>query len=131
MNKGDILVYCIARDVNNTYVGWTNNWPRRLRQHNTDLVGGARSTTMRYDALRPWRPLFLVTGFGTKRHARQLEWFLHAKHLSGARRRGKETSVAWRRRRLADAFALEGFTSSAPQTATAGLVAHHFDPPSE
>jgi predicted GIY-YIG superfamily endonuclease len=84
MNKGDILVYCVARDPSNTYVGWTNNWPRRLRQHNGALKGGAASTRMRRDPLRPWRPLFLVTGFASRRHARQLEWFLHAKRLTGA-----------------------------------------------
>jgi predicted GIY-YIG superfamily endonuclease len=126
MNKGDILVYCIARDRSNTYVGWTNDWPRRLRQHNGAIKGGARSTGMRRDPLRPWRPLFLVTGFGTKRHARQLEWFFHAKHIEGAYLRKGETHVAWRQRRLADAFALDRFTKTAPVTATAGLTIHDF-----
>ncbi len=67
----DYLVYCIVSTTssNRTYVGITNNWPRRIRQHLGQLSGGAKSTR----AHRPWKPLIHVTGF-TKRQALQLEW---------------------------------------------------------
>ena len=41
------VVYVLINSVHNkTYVGITNNSVRRLRQHNGELVGGAKYTTM-------------------------------------------------------------------------------------
>jgi predicted GIY-YIG superfamily endonuclease len=40
------LVYLLQNTVNGyTYVGMTNNLPRRIRQHNGFLVGGAKYTS--------------------------------------------------------------------------------------
>ena len=40
-------VYILVNTTNNkTYIGITNNVIRRLRQHNKELVGGAKYTTM-------------------------------------------------------------------------------------
>jgi len=42
----DYVVYVLINTSHNkTYVGITNNPIRRLRQHNGDLVGGAKYTT--------------------------------------------------------------------------------------
>jgi len=42
----EYLVYVLINTSHNkTYVGITNNPTRRLRQHNGELVGGARYTT--------------------------------------------------------------------------------------
>jgi putative endonuclease len=42
----EYLVYVLINTSHNkTYVGITNNPTRRLRQHNGDLVGGAKYTT--------------------------------------------------------------------------------------
>ena len=52
------FVYCIHSDRRRTYVGATKNLARRLRQHNGELVGGAKSTRG-----RRWAYLFHVEGF--------------------------------------------------------------------
>ncbi len=112
-----ILVYCILnKSENRSYVGWTNNFQRRLRRHRGEIKGGARATrSYGPDA----HPLFCVTGFVTKQHAMQLEWLLHRRE---SRRRRGQTTVAWRNRRLKEAFQLERFTKKAPVTATTGLT---------
>jgi predicted GIY-YIG superfamily endonuclease len=44
----DYFVYLLANGENNcTYIGMTNNMTRRLRQHNGEIVGGARYTTLK------------------------------------------------------------------------------------
>ena len=48
--------YILINSNNHTYVGSTNNLARRLRQHNGEIVGGAKSTRGK----GPWRFLFTV-----------------------------------------------------------------------
>lgn len=44
--SNDYIIYILFNNSNNcTYVGMTNNPTRRLRQHNGELVGGAKYTT--------------------------------------------------------------------------------------
>lgn len=51
----DYIVYLLINSCNNcTYVGITNNRIRRLRQHNGELVGGARYTKMQ-KGLGEWK----------------------------------------------------------------------------
>ena len=52
-----------------TYVGATVDPNRRLRQHNGELVGGARATHG-----RRWRRRYLVGGFADERAALRFEW---------------------------------------------------------
>ena len=55
-----------------TYIGFTTNPSRRLRQHNGQLVGGARRTASQ--GKRPWSLVCVVAGFGTAREALSFEW---------------------------------------------------------
>jgi predicted GIY-YIG superfamily endonuclease len=43
-----------------TYIGATINFPRRIRQHNGELTGGAK-----YTKGDSWKPVLLVSGFTT------------------------------------------------------------------
>ena len=53
-----------------TYIGFTVNPKRRLRQHNGEVKGGARKTSRH----RPWEMLAFVHGFTNKVSALQFEW---------------------------------------------------------
>ncbi|KAL2329311.1 hypothetical protein Fmac_022738 [Flemingia macrophylla] len=48
-----------------TYVGVTNNFPRRLKQHNGELKGGAKASR----AGRPWICACIVCGFTDRSEA--------------------------------------------------------------
>ena len=56
-------------DGRKTYVGATIDPGRRLRQHNGELVGGARATKG-----RTWKRRFLIGGFADERAALRFEW---------------------------------------------------------
>ena len=63
----DYVVYLLVNTSNNkTYVGCTNNTIRRIRQHNGDLVGGAKYTKFNKD-IGEW----LFYGFIKNLHKRQ------------------------------------------------------------
>lgn len=69
------------------YVGYTVNVKRRIRQHNCEIVGGARYTKHR----GPWEYLLQMT-CSTWDHIRglQVEWLI--KHPTRKRKRPKEFS---------------------------------------
>ncbi len=59
-----------------SYVGWTVDRARRLRQHNGEICGGAKYTTGHGDAAGPWHFAAFIKGVGpwwTRRVALQLE----------------------------------------------------------
>ncbi len=53
-----------------TYIGFTTNPPKRLRQHNGELTRGARRTMIG----RPWEYVAIIRGFQDKVTAMQFEW---------------------------------------------------------
>lgn len=56
-----------------TYVGYTINLNRRLRQHNGEIVGGAKKTSK----ARPWKMVGYVSGFPNSSKALSFEWHVH------------------------------------------------------
>ena len=79
--------YCLVNDTGKTYVGFSTNVDRRLRQHNGEIQGGAKATHG-----SQWTRLCTVTGFPTQQSALQFEW--KWKHLS---RKAKGYSAVERR----------------------------------
>ncbi len=76
--------YCLASETGKTYVGFSTNLDRRLRQHNGELVGGAKATKGGV-----WKRICCVTGFPTQQAALQFEW--KWKHLT--RKQAGQTAV--------------------------------------
>ena len=68
----------------NTYNGSTNDLVRRLRQHNGELVGGAKATSGK----GPWEYLAVIEGFEDHKEALSCEWRI--KHPTGKRLRPKK-----------------------------------------
>lgn len=66
---------------NSTYNGSTNNLIRRLRQHNGEIVGGAKATRGK----GPWIYIAVWEGFQSHREALSCEWRI--KHPTNSRKR--------------------------------------------
>lgn len=66
-------VYCLQSTNGMTYVGATTDPERRLRQHNCELVGGAKATGRRVAAGEAWS-LFCHVGPFEKIAALKFEW---------------------------------------------------------
>jgi predicted GIY-YIG superfamily endonuclease len=78
------LVY-ILRSGAKSYVGMTNDFFHRWRQHIGELKGGAKYTT-RFGT--DWYPILIIDGFQTMREAMQCEWKVK-------RRKGHHKRVNW------------------------------------
>ena len=74
------LVY-ILKSENYSYIGMTNDFFRRWKQHNRILKGGARYTSKK----ESWTPVCIIDGFKTKCEAMQCEWKL--KRVKGVKNR--------------------------------------------
>lgn len=75
-------VYLLVND-NRTYIGYTNNPIRRLRQHRKEIVGGAKTTTG-HKYPENWDMVLLLSGFPNAKSALQFEW--RFKHPTGKRK---------------------------------------------
>ncbi len=87
---------------NRTYVGYTRDPQKRLRQHNGEIVGGAKSTRSH----RPWRIICTIEGFPDKRTALQFEWRMHHPLV-------KRTGINGRLLTLRETLSMEKYTSTA------------------
>jgi len=71
VDTSDPWSFYIIQNKGFTYAGVSPDPVRRLRQHNGELVGGAKYTTSKGPG---WRHICLVHGFRTKIEAMQFEW---------------------------------------------------------
>ena len=103
-------VYVIEHEPTGaTYVGVSPDPVRRLRQHNGEIVGGAKYTTSKSaNGVGGWRHVCLVHGFREPREALQFEWAV--KHVAPRKTRG----INARMQKLATVLGKERWTSNAP-----------------
>ena len=67
--------YLLECSDKSTYIGATVDVNRRLRQHNSELVGGARRTTAKSaGGVKRWQRILYVSGFYSSIEALQFEW---------------------------------------------------------
>lgn len=71
--------YLLLNDNSRTYVGYTNNPSRRIRQHNGEIQGGAKKTIKG----RPWRFALIVSGFANEHDALSFEWYWQHSYVDG------------------------------------------------
>lgn len=74
--------------ANQGYIGYTINFPHRLRQHNGEITGGAKKTKK----WRPWTPVCIIRGFVEESSARRFEYRLQH---PGRRKRKGENAVSF------------------------------------
>jgi predicted GIY-YIG superfamily endonuclease len=91
-----------------SYNGSTNNPRRRLRQHNEEIVGGARYTHGRGGG---WEIYALLTGFVDHKNALSCEWRI--KHTNGrpGKRPNEHLGTIGRIRGLNEVLKLDTWTS--------------------
>ncbi|KAL6519038.1 hypothetical protein OROHE_017462 [Orobanche hederae] len=65
-----LLTSLCPRFKGHTYIGYTLNPRRRIRQHNGEIVSGAWQTKRK----RPWEMVLCIYGFPTNTAALQFEW---------------------------------------------------------
>ena len=68
------FVYLLVSTSGNTYVGATVDLNRRLRQHNKEIKGGARATSVKVSQGETWVRAAHVSGFPDWQAALQFEW---------------------------------------------------------
>ena len=112
------VCYCLCDKTRGySYVGITNNFTRRHRQHNGELVGGAKYTR----AHRPWSTLFKLHGLQTHQQVLQFEWAM--KH----RRKRGHKGVVGRIRTLESLLSVKTrWTKRAPKICSLSLVVEVF-----
>lgn len=85
----DHMCYILRSAITDrTYIGYTVNFPRRIRQHNGEIVGGAKRTRKG----RPWIPVCLIKGFFESSSALRFEYRLQHPHQ---RKKVKQANVAF------------------------------------
>ncbi len=66
--------YMLYTEERQTYIGATKDVSRRLRQHNGEIVGGARATGIRVGQGLTWKRACYIKNIPDWRSALQIEW---------------------------------------------------------
>nr|QBK90271.1 MAG: GIY-YIG catalytic domain protein [Pithovirus LCPAC102] len=103
-----------------TYIGYTINLARRLRQHNGEISGGANKTKY----ARPWKMIGYVSGFPNSTIALQYEWVNNHPKMMGLTRR---FGLNGRIKTMYDGLLKERFTSNSPLTRSLNLRMNWID----
>jgi predicted GIY-YIG superfamily endonuclease len=69
-----MYVYLLVSTSGSTYVGSTVDLDRRLRQHNKEISGGARMTSIKVIKGETWKRHCYVKGFPDWQSCLQFEW---------------------------------------------------------
>jgi structure-specific endonuclease subunit SLX1 len=68
------FVYLLVSTDNATYIGATIDLNHRLRQHNKEIKGGAKATSLKVEKGELWERAVYVSGFPDWSAALQFEW---------------------------------------------------------
>lgn len=104
------FVYLLVSTQGCTYVGATIDVDHRLRQHNREIKGGARATSVKVLQGEQWRRVCHVKNFPDWQSALQFEW--RWKQIS-RKYNGSMNPLQRRIRALKDLLALERPTTKA------------------
>ena len=112
--------YCYllrSTSSNRTYFGYSTNVFRRLRQHNGEIKGGAKTTRTG----RPWTLVCYISGFPDKVTSLQLEWRVHHPPV-------KRSGLLGRIKTIGDVLSLDQWTSNSPISSNLFLTIHWIEP---
>jgi len=86
-------MYCVylLKSDNLSYVGMTNDFFKRFRQHNKEIKGGARYTKKRDF----WYPVLIIDGFADMKSAMQCEWRLKHFAIGNGSIRGANNKIEY------------------------------------
>ena len=110
LNLGHCVYLITSASTGRTYIGYTCNPERRIRQHNGEIVGGAKYTR----SGRPWHFVCYITGFADQSTALQYEWINH--HPPKGINKHKYRGVKRRLYILKETLKRDRFTSSSIPT---------------
>jgi predicted GIY-YIG superfamily endonuclease len=68
------FVYFIESTSGSTYIGATVNLDKRIRQHNKEIKGGAKATSMKVEQGEVWKYICYVENFPNYNEALKFEW---------------------------------------------------------
>ena len=110
-----------SKICNRTYIGCTNNFKKRIRQHNGEIKGGAKYT----NSNRPWIPVCIISGFSDKSQALCFEWRIKRTRI------GNKFRTVYllnnRIKNIFDVFSLERFTKKCALTKNYTFTINFFE----
>ena len=103
-------VYLLESTKHSTYIGATIDLDHRLRQHNMEIKGGAKATSIKVKSGETWNRVCHVEGFPTWNEALKFEW---AWKFQSRKLNQKMFPLTRRKEALTNLLALERPTSKA------------------